>query len=173
MSSWVLEQPTRRLLTVKYLPQWQRGLWNPTVQESLLSALTWWLHLCRASVCCLWIFISILILQMEHQQVLVESAGAGLSHSFLSHFSASESCLCPLPSNWCVFQDRPCSSHLLTFLSRLLVPSRLHGTFPCQKHKHELFCLKREPVLSQCFMGEVKWDTADTCELASLVRAFS
>lgn len=40
MSSWVLEQPTRRLLTVKCLPQWQRGLWNPKVQESFLCALT-------------------------------------------------------------------------------------------------------------------------------------
>lgn len=65
--------------------------------------------------CCLWIFISILILQMEHQQVLAESAQAGLSHPFLSHFPASKSSLCPFPSQWCVFQDRPCSSPHIPF----------------------------------------------------------
>lgn len=116
MSSWVLEQPTRRLLTVKYLPQWQRGLWNPRVQESFLCALTWWLHLCWANVCCLWIFISILIMQMKHQQIFVESAQAGTKPPILEPFPCLKIKAVSPSFPTCVFQARPCSSHLLTFL---------------------------------------------------------
>lgn len=73
------------------------GIVKSQSADSFLCALPWWLHLCGANVCCFWIFISVLILKMEHQQVLIESAQAGLSHPFLSHFPASESNLCPLP----------------------------------------------------------------------------